>query len=224
MVVEAFPPVDAADEYGLLAIGGDLDVDSLLLAYKSGVFPWPIERRILTWFAPPRRAILRLEDFHVPRSLKREFKRREWTFSIDQAFPEVIKACAQSKNRKGQRGTWIIPPMVKAYLDLHRSGYAHSVECWFQGELSGGLYGVALGRMFAGESMFYNRPNASKLAVCHLVEELKRQEVEWLDCQVMTPLFKSFGAVEVTREDFMKMLAQALRRPDIKLEQNSIAK
>jgi leucyl/phenylalanyl-tRNA--protein transferase len=213
MAIEQFPPVDQADEHGLLARGGDLDVQSLLLAYKSGIFPWPIIPEVLTWFAPPRRTVLFLDDFHASSSLLKAWKKQSYTFAIDRDFAQVIKHCAEVKNRKGQHGTWITPAMVKAYTKLHKAGFAHSIECYRDGALRGGLYGVSIGSFFAGESMFHLEPNTSKLALYFLVQYLKEKGCKWIDCQVTTALLKAFGAKELDRAKYMQLLKKVLEKP-----------
>lgn len=215
MVITRFPPVESADRHGLLAVGGDVEVPSLLLAYKSGIFPWPIEEDVLTWFAPPRRALLFLDRFHAPRSLLKMRKREAPILEIrfDHDFETVIRACSELENRGKQQGTWITQEMIAGYIELHKAGYAHSVECYVGGELRGGLYGVSIGRMFAGESMFYRYPNASKYCLLALVERLVEKGVPWIDCQVMTPFFESLGAVEVSRKEFMRLLSDAIAKP-----------
>ncbi len=211
MAVLRFPPVEEADEYGILAVGGDLEVSTLLLAYRSGIFPWPLfGEKYLTWFAPEKRAVLFLDEFHIGRSLRRELSRADYRIEVNKDFEQVIKSCSELKNRGDQPGTWITDAMVGAYIDLHQAGFCHSIECSFEGELAGGLYGVAINRMFAGESMFYRKPNASKIALCFLVEYLRVQKVQWIDCQYMTPLFRSFGAREIPRSEFMTLLNDAL--------------
>lgn len=212
MTISSFPPVEEANEFGLIAIGGDLDVDSLLLAYRSGIFPWPLDRRILTWFAPPKRAILWLKDFHISHSLRKKRKSGNFSFSVDQALEQVIRSCAQYRNRKGQTGTWITPEIIEAYIAFHRAGFCHSIECWHKGIIAGGLYGIAIGGMFAGESMFHDKSDASKLALWFLVEYLKKRDVSWIDCQVMTPFLESLGAVEIARPAFTNLLRAALTR------------
>lgn len=212
MAIGAFPPVEEADEDGVLCVGGDLEVESLVLAYSQGIFPWPISQRFpLVWFAPPRRALLFLDELRVSRSLRRAQKDSPFQFSLDERFDDVITECAQSKNRKQSGATWITPDMVRAYRSLHRAGYCHSVEAIHDGLLVGGLYGVSLGGMFAGESMFYREPNASKLALLFLLEHLRARGAKWIDCQQLTPLFGSLGAREVPREEFRELLATALR-------------
>ncbi len=223
MAIERFPPVEYADEHGLLAVGGDLEVGSLLLAYSSGIFPWPMSGlREIPWFAPPTRAVLFLRDFAPPRSLRKAAKRAEYEIRVNTAFPSVIRACANAKNRPGQRGSWITRQMVEGYTRFHEAGFAHSVECFKASELVGGLYGVGIAGMFAGESMFYREPNASKIALCALVDLLRARGSEWIDCQQLTPFFSSMGAVEIDRNRFMGLLREALaldlpRFPDPKL-------
>lgn len=208
----AFPPVEEADEDGFLAWGGDLEPQTLRLAYHSGIFPWPIENLPLLWFAPPHRAILRLEDFHVSRSLRKLLRHHPWQIRIDTNFKGVIQACARAP-RPGQDGTWITREVQRAYCRLHESGQAHSVEVYLEDVLVGGLYGVSWGGYFAGESMFHLVSGASKVALVFLVEHLKKQGVTWLDCEVMNPLFEAFGAVEIPRDDFMQLLRRALKSP-----------
>jgi leucyl/phenylalanyl-tRNA---protein transferase len=211
MAIRQFPPVESADEYGLLAVGGDLEVDSLLLAYREGIFPWPVSRRYLTWFAPAERALLFLHRLHLPRSVQKLRRKNIFRFAIDQNAAAVIAKCAELKNRGEQRGTWITPAIQAAYLELHRAGYCHSFEAYAGDTLVGGLYGVSVGAMFAGESMFYRRANASKLALCFAADFLRAHGVAWIDCQVMTPLVQQLGAVLVPRAEFMRLLMQALR-------------
>lgn len=213
MTIIRFPPHDSADPSGLLALGGDLEVPSLLLAYSNGIFPWPFDEKILAWFSPPRRAVLFLNKVHVSRSLKKLQRKSPFTFKIDQNFREVITRCATSSTRRDQRGTWITRGIQRAYCELHEAGYAHSFECYEKEKLVGGLYGVSVGRTFAGESMFYTSPNASKLTLLFLCDFLREHSVEWIDCQVMTPLFHSFGAEEVERELFLEMVRREGRNP-----------
>lgn len=210
-----FPPVENADKDGLLAIGGNLDPDILLEAYSSGIFPWPFQEKLLAWFAPPKRAILMFRDFHVSKSLARQIQRSSDVFKVNTAFRQVIEACATSPNRKGQQGTWITRGVIEAYCDLHRRGFAHCVECWRGGNLIGGIYGVAIGGMFAGESMFYTEPNASKMCLYHLIQLLSAQGITWIDCQVMTSNLRRYGAIEVSRDKFMRLLMKSLRRKQL---------
>ena len=206
-----FPAVELADEDGLLCVGGELCPELLLLAYKSGIFPWPLfEDAPITWFAPPTRALLFVEDFHLSRSTLKEAKKRGYRYARNESFREVIESCAISENRKGQQGTWINREMVDAYTELHSLGYCHSFECYEGEELIGGVYGIEIGKMFAGESMFYKKSNASKLCLWHLIEYLREKKIGWLDCQVISPFLVSIGAVEVERKVFMELLDRSL--------------
>lgn len=201
-----FPPVDEADDDGFLCYGGELEPQTLTLAYSQGIFPWPEPDLPPLWFAPPTRTLLFFDEFHVSRSV-RKLLREDWEVRFDTSFPAIIKACA--KKREGQRGTWITPEMRRAYTQLHAQNVAHCVETWRNGELVGGLYGVSWGRYFAGESMFFRESGASKVALCALVEHLRARGATWLDCQTMTPLFASFGAREVPRNEFIRLLGEA---------------
>lgn len=211
-MIEKFPPISHADEDGLLAIGGDLEVGSLLLAYQKGIFPWPMEEsEPLMWFAPPYRAILDFKNFKIPKRLKRDLNKMDFQFRVDQNFDQVVKECAKSKNRKGQDGTWIINKMIKAYIDMNEAGYGVSFETYnSQDKLVGGMYGVRIGNYFAGESMFYLESNASKFALINAVEYMKNTGATFLDIQMMTPLLEMFGAKEITRAHFMRRLKNAL--------------
>lgn len=212
MAILEFPPVDFADADGLLAVGGDLDVESLLLAYRSGIFPWPVDDEHLTWFAPSRRAVIFVKDFSISKSLRRELRRNEYRFAFNENFEQVIRECAEIKNRGRQTGTWITEDIVTAYSEMQSAGFAHSIECYYEDELVGGLYGVAIGGMFAGESMFYRRSNASKLALWHAIEHLENKGVKWMDCQVINPFLKSLGAVTIDRVEYMTLLEEALAK------------
>ncbi|HEV2708115.1 MAG TPA: leucyl/phenylalanyl-tRNA--protein transferase [Pyrinomonadaceae bacterium] len=212
MALIRFPdPRDATPE-GLVAIGGNLRPPTLLEAYRRGIFPWPIEGYPLTWFSPAERALLVFADLHIPRSLARERRRTTLRFTIDADFASVIRACATAF-RPGEEGTWINDAMIDAYCELHRRGHAHSVEAWDErGTLVGGIYGVDADGAFAGESMFYTRPNASKLALLHLVEHLSARGLDWMDIQVLTPHMERLGAKNVPREAFLERLAETRRR------------
>lgn len=204
-----FPPVEWANEDGVLAVGGDLSLVTLRTAYTSGIFPWPVEGLPLLWFAPPQRAVLFFDELHVPRRAQRELRKQPFEFRIDTAFEAVIRACAAQ--REQAEGTWISDEMREAYIGLHQAGHAHSVETYLNGELAGGLYGVSWGGYFSGESMFFHVDNASKAALIHLVQHLQQRGASWLDVQVINPFFDSFGAREVPRARFMKMLKEALK-------------
>ena len=196
---------------GIVRLGGQLNAVNLLRAYRRGIFPWPIDDWPLTWFCPEERAILEFRDLHVPRRLAQIRKQAPFSFTIDQDFRAVIEACARAK-RKGEDGTWITPEMIRAYCELHRSGHAHSVEAWEGERLVGGLYGVDAGGAFAGESMFFLRPNASKLALLYLIEHLSMKGLDWIDIQVMTPHMQALGAKIISRDQFLEKLALALAR------------
>ncbi len=212
-MVVRFPPVEWADETGLLAVGGDLEVATLELAYRSGIFPWPISDEPILWFAPPWRAVLEFDAFHLPRRLQRELKKAPFEFRIDADFPAVIRACADYRGRQGQHGTWLTPEMIAAYIEFHHHGFAHSFETYAEGRLVGGLYGVRIGRYFAGESMFHRQKNASKFALIQTVRTLQAQGLTWMDVQVMSPLLASFGAREIPRSEFMRWLRAAVAEP-----------
>ncbi len=212
MTILRFPPLETASPEGLLAIGGDLEVDSLKLAYENGIFPWPTEEYPLLWFAPPRRAILEFKDLNVPKRLARELKAKPFRFEVDGDFAAVIRACAEGHTRKSN-GTWINPLMLRAYQNFHEAGYAHSFECYQEDRLVGGLYGVGLGKMFAGESMFFHESGASKAALLFAVEYLRERGGKWMDIQMMTPLLRSLGAKQISRTKFMDRLATALKTP-----------
>lgn len=199
-----------ATEEGIVAIGGNLEPETLVSAYRHGIFPWPIEGLPLTWFCPPQRAILDFANLHAPRTLAREQKRTSLRFTIDADFRAVIETCAKVK-RAGEVGTWIVPEMIEAYCEIHRRGHAHSVEAWEAESLVGGVYGVDAGGAFGGESMFHLRPNASKLALLHMIEHLKSRGLDWMDIQVMTPHMATLGAVEVTRAEFLERLVRTQR-------------
>lgn len=207
-MAEYFPDPREATPDGIVAVGGRPEPELLAEAYARGIFPWPVEGYPLLWFSPPERAILFFDELHVPRSLARERRRTLLTFTIDRAFERVIHSC-RAVVRAHEKGTWITREMVRGYCEFHLAGRAHSVEAWEGGELVGGLYGVDAGGAFAGESMFHLRPNASKLALLHLVEHLAARGLTWLDIQVMTPHMEALGARTVPREEFLTLLARA---------------
>lgn len=195
----------------IVALGADLEWETLVDAYSKGIFPWPTdELPFLPWFCPERRAILFFDEVRIPRSLRRIQRRLPLTFTVDTAFERVIDECSRAP-RPGQDGTWIFPEVVDAYIELHRRGYAHSVEAWLGEELVAGLYGVSVGGTFAGESMFHRISGASKLALLHLVEYLSSRGLRWLDAQVLTPHMEMLGAREISRDDFLELLARERR-------------
>jgi leucyl/phenylalanyl-tRNA---protein transferase len=195
----------------IVALGDDLSPETLVTAYRNGIFPWPTEGIPLPWFSPRRRAILFLDELHIARSLRRFASRRPYRLTIDASFREVITACAETP-RPGQDGTWIFPPIVEAYCRLHELGVAHSVEVWEDEILVGGIYGVDAGGAFAAESMFHHRPNASKLALLGLIRHLQSRGLEWLDIQVMTPHMEQLGARLLSRNRFLDLLAATQAR------------
>lgn len=205
MPILEFPDPRTANADGIVAVGGDLHSQSLLLAYRQGIFPWPVEGYPLLWFCPAERAILDFAALHVPRSLARARRQTALRFTIDADFAGVIHACAGTP-RPGQDGTWITPQIVAAYTRLHDLGIAHSVEAWHGARLVGGVYGVAVDGAFAAESMFYHEPNASKLALLHLISHLRARGLDWLDIQVMTPHLARLGAKMIGRDHFLERL------------------
>ncbi len=207
-----FPPPELAREDGLLAVGGDLSPERLVLAYESGIFPWTSEDGPLLWWSPAPRFVLLPEELHVGRTLRKLARHPPYRLSLDEAFVEVIAQCAATP-RPGQRGTWIRPDIQAAYAELHGLGITHSVEAWEGDALVGGLYGVALGSVFCGESMFAHRPNASKLAFVALVEQLRAWGFTMIDCQMHTHHLERFGAREIEREEFLARLDEALGHP-----------
>ncbi|MBK8236966.1 MAG: leucyl/phenylalanyl-tRNA--protein transferase [Deltaproteobacteria bacterium] len=207
-----FPDPALADDDGLLAVGGDLRPERLLLAYGNGIFPWYSEGRPILWWSPAPRFVLLPGELHVGRSLRKAAARRPYRITLDTAFDDVMAHCARAP-RPGQFGTWITADMRRAYGELHRLGYAHSVEAWSGDQLVGGLYGVALGRAYFGESMFAHAPDASKLGFVALVEQLQRWQFELVDCQVHTEHLERFGARMFERVDFQTRLAAALAHP-----------
>jgi leucyl/phenylalanyl-tRNA---protein transferase len=204
-----FPPPRLAIEEGLLAVGGDLSVERLLLAYRSGIFPWYSKGEPILWWSPDPRLVLYPAELRISKSLSKVIKRQLFHITIDKSFDAVIQACAEIKRSYGE-GTWITDEMKAAYCELHRRGYAHSVEAWQNKNLVGGLYGVAIGRAFFGESMFSQVSNASKVAFVALVEILKRLKFELIDCQVKTDHLIRFGAREIPRKKFLEQLEKAI--------------
>jgi leucyl/phenylalanyl-tRNA--protein transferase len=206
-----FPSPDEAED-GLLAVGGDLRPERLLIAYSNGIFPWYGDGLPILWHSPDPRMVLEAGAVRVGRSLRKRVRRGDYEIALDRAFVDVVRACARTP-RPGQRGTWITGEMIDAYVELHRLGFAHSAEAWQGGELCGGLYGVSLGGAFFGESMFARRPDASKVAFVTLVAQLARWDIDLVDCQVHTEHLERFGATEWPRRRFLAALEGALTRP-----------
>jgi leucyl/phenylalanyl-tRNA--protein transferase len=199
-----FPPVQTADEDGLLAFGGDLRPERLLLAYRSGIFPW-YEGDLPLWWSPDPRFVLLPEQLIISKSMQTLLKRDAFTFTINKDFAAVIRHCKETE-RRGQDSTWITDEVERAFIGLHQQGYAHSAEAWKDGQLVGGLYGLRMGRVFFGESMFSHQSNASKYAFIKYVHQLKQEGVTLIDCQVYTPHLESLGAAMMERSRFVEWL------------------
>jgi leucyl/phenylalanyl-tRNA---protein transferase len=207
-----FPSLEQAltEPNGLIAIGGDLTAERILAAYKRGIFPWFSPEEPILWWSPNPRMVLFPEQVKIGRSLRKVIQQQPFEIRINTAFPDVISACSQTA-RPGQQGTWISTEMIDAYCELHSLGYAHSVEAWQDNTLVGSCYGIKIGRMFYGESMFHHVSNASKVAFAHMVEWLNTQQVGMIDCQMHTPLLESFGAYEIPRDHFIKRLSDLVQ-------------
>ena len=210
-----FPPVDQALDKpnGLLAVGGNLSPERLLDAYRHGIFPWFNTDEPVLWWSPDPRMVLFPQEFKVSRSLRKTLRNKQYEVRADSAFEQVMRACAEP--REGQDGTWIHEEMIAAYTALHRMGHAHSIETWIDGELAGGLYGIAIGHMFYGESMFSRRTDASKIALAHLAKQLARWNFGMIDCQMNTHHLASLGAREIPRTEFIVRLRELIHYPDI---------
>lgn len=206
-----FPPLENAAPDGLLAVGGDLSMERLLLAYRSGIFPWYDDLPILWWYTSPR-FVLFPDRLHVSKSMEQVLRQKKFRIIINQAFEQVIRSCGTSP-RKGQTGTWINNELIDAYLKLHHQGYAHSVEAWQDGRLAGGFYGVQLGRVFFGESMFSRVPNASKAAFITFVRQAGYRDLQLIDCQIYTTHLASLGAGFISGPGFQEILRTGV--PDI---------
>ncbi|MEJ2034547.1 MAG: leucyl/phenylalanyl-tRNA--protein transferase [Deltaproteobacteria bacterium] len=207
-----FPPPQLAREDGLLAVGGDLSEERLLLAYRRGIFPWYSPGDPILWWAPSPRLILEPKKFHLSRRLAREIRKGTFTVTMDRTFREVMEACAAPRE-KGGPGTWINLEMIAAYCHLHDSGFAHSMECWQAGELVGGLYGISLGTVFFGESMFSRVSNSSKVALAALCRQLSAWKFEMIDCQMKTTHLERLGAREIPGPEFYHKLARCMQKP-----------
>ena len=203
-----FPDLDEADESGLLAMGGDLSIERLKLAYSKGIFPWYEDGMPILWWSPDPRMVLFPDKMIISHSLRQSIKKQQFTVTIDKAFEKVIKNCSKTP-RKGEYGTWITGEMKNAYIRLHEAGYAHSAEAWLDGELVGGLYGVAIGKVFCGESMFHQVTNASKVAFYYLVEKLKKWNFDIIDAQVYTNHLESLGGEMIPRSQYIQILESA---------------
>jgi leucyl/phenylalanyl-tRNA--protein transferase len=218
VAIQKFPPIELADEHGLLAQGGDLEVSSLILAYSQGIFPWPYsDYHPITWYSPDPRGVLDFLDLHLSDSFKKFLKKNSYTIKFNQDFEEIILACAASSNRKGidqnsMSSTWITRKMIEAYINLFYAGHAHCVAVYDGDELVGGLYGVRIKNFVSGESMFYKKSNASKLALYSLMNKLNDEGIDWIDTQMVTPVIQSMGGKEISRSEFIKRLNKSLKQ------------
>ena len=206
-----FPPVESASPEGILAFGGDLRPERLILAYRSGIFPWYNEGEPIIWYSPAERMVLFPDELHISHSMRKVMRNNEFDLTWNTAFKQVIDQCQKSP-RNDQLGTWITEDMKNAYIKLHELGFAKSVEVWQGKELVGGLYGIDLGHIFCGESMFSKVSNTSKLAFIHLVKELQKKKYKLIDCQVYNEHLESLGAREISRKKFMEILKGEVRR------------
>lgn len=197
-----FPDPNNANEDGLVALGGNLELETLLTAYQSGIFPWPMGEKIpLPWFSPDPRGVIKTNNFHVPKSLKRSLN-KNYQVTFNQQFREVVHNCAFTL-RKGEMGTWITHEIYQAYLNMFKAGYAYSVEVMENEKLIGGLYGVCIGELITGESMFSHKKDASKIAICHIIEKLKKAGITLFDTQILSPVVKLLGGEEISRQEFL---------------------
>lgn len=208
------PSLALSEPNGLLAVGGDLSPNRILNAYRNGIFPWFSEGDPLIWWSPAPRAVIFPQDLKISKSLQKTIRKGTYQITLDQAFAEVIEGCSQPRlgssedDNDTEPGTWITAEMQQAYIDLHQHGFAHSVEAWFEGELVGGLYGLSLGKVFFGESMFTRRTDASKVAFVTLVKQLIKWDFQLIDCQIASGHLRRFGAIDIPREQFMDYLNQ----------------
>lgn len=207
MKIDEFPDPRSATEEGLVAVGGDLSVERLLSAYQKGIFPWT--DRPITWWSPNPRAIFEIQPLRLSKRLERLARDHSFEITMDQAFEEVIRACAEVSPRRNE--SWISSRFIKGYSEFHQAGYAHSVEVWRKKKLVGGVYGVAIGGFFAGESMFYREPNASKVGLLTLFKYLEKKGFVLFDTQVLNPFTAQMGAIEISRDDYLKRLTKAVK-------------
>ncbi len=218
MPITKFPPIETADEQGILALGGDLHPESLLLAYSQGIFPWPIsEDYPIAWFCPNPRGVIKLGDVHIPRKLKKFIKNCGYTVTFNQSFSSVIETAA-IVHEKSQHGTWINSEIIQAYKDFHKIGFAYSVEVLEDSKLIGGLYGVNIGQFVSGESMFHKKDNASKIALLMLLYNLNQQEINLLDTQMITSVTSQLGATEIERSTFIREVKEIITKRPINFE------
>ncbi|MEY4616669.1 MAG: leucyl/phenylalanyl-tRNA--protein transferase [Pseudomonadota bacterium] len=214
MAVIRFPDPRMASDEGIVAIGGDLSVKTLLAAYSEGIFPWPHEGYPLLWFCPWERGVLEFKNLHISKSLQKLDKKTNWTWTVDRAFDEVIGACAEVP-RPGQSGTWITEDVLSSYRKFHLAGYAHSLEVWEKGDLVGGIYGVFVKNVFSAESMFFKKSNASKWALWKLVNFLQTRGLEWIDVQMVTTVCEHFGARLISQQEFLEKVRKSQAKQPI---------
>jgi len=198
-------------ENGLVAVGDPLTVENLVRAYSHGIFPWPVEGQPMLWFCPDPRGVLDFADLHIPRSLRKWAKQNaDIQFTWNEAFDKVIEACSEQP-RPGQDGTWILPEVIQGYRQLFSAGFVRSLEAWQNGELIGGLYGVDVNGLFSAESMFFRKPNVSKLCLWKMIETLQKEGRSWMDIQMVTPVSEQLGGKYISRADFLRRLDLSLR-------------
>lgn len=203
-----FPPVDSASEDGLLAIGGSLDIDTLITAYKSGIFPWPVEDGYpMTWFSPNPRGIIQLDEFKISKSLNKFMNKSPYEVRFNEDFLSIITRCSVIK-RKHESGTWIYQNIIDGYLELFNNKFAYCVAVYLDNKIVGGLYGICIGEIISGESMFHSENNASKVALVALIEKLKKSNIPFIDTQMVTPIIENFGGKKIARSDFITRLGQ----------------
>lgn len=211
MAIVEFPPIETADEHGLVAIGGDLEIESLLLAYSKGIFPWPISQEYpLAWFSPDPRGILIFDNLHLSKSFRKFLKKNPYEIRFNTNFEAVIMNCAMV-SRKGESSTWITQDIINSYIELFKNGFAYSIETYRDDHLVGGVYGVCINRFYSGESMFHLEDNASKVALVSLLYMLNNRGIGWLDTQMVTPVVESLGGIEIERATFIQMLEVSLK-------------
>jgi len=213
--ITSFPPPHLAEPEGLLAIGGDLSEKRLLTAYRTGIFPWFADNDPILWWCPDPRLILYPDELRISKRLARVIRQNFFKITIDAAFEQVITCCATAR-RRNNPGTWIVADMIRAYCDLFASGYAHSIEVWQNGKLAGGLYGVSLGGCFFGESMFTHVTNASKVALAFLCAYMRKNGLDFIDCQITNAHLVRLGAREIPRSVFLRVLERSMQRPTLR--------
>ncbi len=209
-----FPPPHLAESNGLLCVGGDLSIERLLLAYSNGIFPWYSDDEPILWWSPDPRLVIYPDNIKISKSLQKKINKKTFRITMDTSFEDVIYACADTRTENYQE-TWLVNEMILAYIKLHNEGFAHSVECWKDGKLAGGLYGLSLGRCFFGESMFTYVTDASKIALAALSNYLSKLKFDFIDCQITSDHLISMGGFEISRKNFLNQLKLSLQKPSI---------